>query len=344
MYSAKGLEELNAKNIEYPDGSMHTLYEAEQQQRVYERKIRETKRMLAAQDECITNTDSESLRNAMQRDFDRYSVKLKNREDLLNIFCEKTGLLKDYSRSQKYGFGRSTAQKSVQRDKALYKDYKYYMGDKALSSSNFRKAYINGSKEYHLYRHVKEVNALYKVDFGSIEPYKIYELDQKALREKLTNFTSDYKKSGNFAILEYNGEYYFAHSQANIVNGVENVAFVKYKGDKSHLARTEEDSTKRHFHTFDVEQSTGGKITDYTNATPRYRTFEDTEAKLFESLESIWYNSDEEVVYMLSERGMCDSCKYVAEQFVKNHPEAKVNVVSGVNNTRYSWKGRKPYD
>lgn len=73
----------------------------------------------------------------------------------------------------------------------------------------------------------------------------------------------------------------FAHSQANIVNGVENVAFVKYKGDKSHLARTEEDSTKRHFHTFDVEQSTGAKITDHTNATPRYRTFEDTEAKLF---------------------------------------------------------------
>lgn len=41
MYSAKGLEELNAKNIEYPDGSMHTLYEAEQQ-RAMERKIRET--------------------------------------------------------------------------------------------------------------------------------------------------------------------------------------------------------------------------------------------------------------------------------------------------------------
>ena len=28
MYSAKDIEELNAKNIEYPDGSMHTLYEA----------------------------------------------------------------------------------------------------------------------------------------------------------------------------------------------------------------------------------------------------------------------------------------------------------------------------
>lgn len=35
-------------NIEYPDGSMHTLYDAEQQQRAFERKIRATKRTLAA--------------------------------------------------------------------------------------------------------------------------------------------------------------------------------------------------------------------------------------------------------------------------------------------------------
>lgn len=30
MYSEKDLEELDAENIEFPDGSMHTLYEAEQ--------------------------------------------------------------------------------------------------------------------------------------------------------------------------------------------------------------------------------------------------------------------------------------------------------------------------
>lgn len=46
MYSVKDLEELNAKNIEYPDGSMHTLYKAEQQQRAFERKIRATKKHL----------------------------------------------------------------------------------------------------------------------------------------------------------------------------------------------------------------------------------------------------------------------------------------------------------
>ena len=55
MYSAKDIEELNAKNIEYPEGSMHTLYDAEQQQRAFERKIRETKRILAACDEALNN-------------------------------------------------------------------------------------------------------------------------------------------------------------------------------------------------------------------------------------------------------------------------------------------------
>ncbi len=113
MYSAKDIEELNAKNIEYPDGSMHTLYEAEQQQRAFERKIKATKRALAAQDECITNTDSESLRKAIQENFERYATKLKRQESELNSFCKRTGLLPDGSRQQAYGFGRNTAQKAV---------------------------------------------------------------------------------------------------------------------------------------------------------------------------------------------------------------------------------------
>lgn len=40
---------------------MHTLYEAEQQQRAFERKIRETKRILAACDEALNNLSDEEL-------------------------------------------------------------------------------------------------------------------------------------------------------------------------------------------------------------------------------------------------------------------------------------------
>ena len=117
MYSAKNIEELNAKKIEYPDGSMHTLYEAEQQQRAFERKIRATKRTLAACDEALNNLSDEELLQKLEKNFSHYSVKLKRQESELNSFCNKTGLLKDNSRSQAYGFGRSTAQKAVWRKK-----------------------------------------------------------------------------------------------------------------------------------------------------------------------------------------------------------------------------------
>lgn len=117
MYSAKDLEELNAKNIEYPDGSMHTLYEAEQQQRAFERKIRATKRTLAACDEALNNLSDEELLQKLEKEFSHYSSKLKRQESELNNFCKRTGLLPDRSRQQAYGFGRNTAQKAVWRNK-----------------------------------------------------------------------------------------------------------------------------------------------------------------------------------------------------------------------------------
>lgn len=117
MYDEEKLKQMDAKNIEYPDGSMHTLYEAEQKQRAYERKIRESKRILAAYDESIKNADDEAIKKAYQNIFNKESVKLKRREAELNNFCDKTGLLKRSDRVQKYGFGRSTAQKAVQANK-----------------------------------------------------------------------------------------------------------------------------------------------------------------------------------------------------------------------------------
>ena len=89
MYSAKDIEELNAKNIEYPDGSMHTLYEAEQQQRAFERKVRATKRTLAAYDEALNNLSDEELLQKLEKNFSHYSSKLKWHESELNSFCKK---------------------------------------------------------------------------------------------------------------------------------------------------------------------------------------------------------------------------------------------------------------
>lgn len=112
MYSAKDIEELNAN-----DGSMHTLYEAEQQQRAFERKIMATKRTLAACDEALNNLTDEELLQKLEKEFCHYSCKLKRQESELNSFCKRTGLLPDRSRQQAYGFGKSTAQKAVCKNK-----------------------------------------------------------------------------------------------------------------------------------------------------------------------------------------------------------------------------------
>lgn len=308
MYSDVELAKLDAKVIKYPDGSMHTLYEAEQYQRACERKIRETRRQLVAQDELLKNSNDEETKMLAQHEFDKYTVKLKAQEKKMADFCEYTQLSPDSSRVQTYGFGRSISQKVVQRNKKI-----------------------------------ESVCDMYKVDFGHMDKLKIFELDQRALTEKLTNFTSKYKSSGNFAIMEYGNEYYFAHSMANVSNGAETTAFAKYKGYKSHLARTSEVESERSFRTFDVRQDTSGKIPKGYTGKIRYETFYDTEAKLFESLENLWYNSKHKTINILSERGMCDSCKWVAVQFMEKHPEARVNIVSGKSATKISWKGRKPY-
>lgn len=305
MYSYQELAALEEKNIEFPDGSMHTFYEAEQYQRALERKIRESKRILAAEDEWMKHSTSEEANAVFQREFDIQALKLKKQEKQLKEFCDKTDLRIDSSRVRTVGFGKSTSQKAVHIDKA-----------------------------------VTQVNELYKTDFGHVDPYKVYELDQAALKEKRLNFTSDFKKSGNIAVMEYDGQYYYAHSLANSYNGIETPAFSKYKGDKTHLAVTSDMESERNFTTFDVNQSDGKKHSGNPSDI-RNQTFLDTEAKLFESLENLWYNNKHTKIYMLSERGMCDSCKSVVKQFQAKHPKASINIVSGMQNTGNPWKGRK---
>lgn len=48
---------------------MHTLYEAEQQQRAFERKVRATKRTLAACDEALNYLSDEELLQKLQNKF-----------------------------------------------------------------------------------------------------------------------------------------------------------------------------------------------------------------------------------------------------------------------------------
>lgn len=158
MYSAKGIEELNAKNIEYPDGSMHTLYDAEQQQRTFERKIRATKRTLAACDEALNNLSNEELLQKLEKIFSHYSSKLKRQESELNSFCKRTGLLPDGSRSQVYGFGKSTSQKSTGVAKKYYRTWnKEHNINNIETLAEYYNVKYNDIKRYKLLKHNDDI-------------------------------------------------------------------------------------------------------------------------------------------------------------------------------------------
>lgn len=189
MYSEKDIEELNAENIKFPDGSMHTYYEAEQYQRAYERAIRETKRILAAQDECIINTKSESLKKAMQNNFDEFSIRLKKQEAKLNTFCDKTGLLKDNARIQKYGFGRGAAQRA--RGSAN-KHYKTWSNEHNINNiktlADYYNVKYNDSERYALLK--RYVNS---VDKGMLSPmtgFDLYEEYYNKIQNEIIGLTT----------------------------------------------------------------------------------------------------------------------------------------------------------
>ena len=184
MYSAEEIAKLNAKNIEFPDGSMHTLYEAEQYQRAYERRIRETKRILAAKNEFIINTDSEPLKRAMQSEFDKKAITLKRQEAQLKDFCKKTGLRIDSSRMQKYGFGRSTAQKAQGSANRHYNHWsKEHNVNNIKTLAEYYKVKYNDSERYALLKGY--VNAVDVGDISSMISFEFYEKKAQEIKERL---------------------------------------------------------------------------------------------------------------------------------------------------------------
>lgn len=184
MYSQAELEELDAENIEFPDGSMHTLYEAEQYQRAFERKIRRIKRTLKACDEAINNLSDEVLLDKLKQEFNSYSVKLKSKETEMKAFCKKTGLLPDNQRTQAYGFGKNTAQKAVSAAKSYYKSWsKEHNINNIKTLADYYNVKYNDIVRYELLKgYVKAVD---KGDISPLVGFDLYECKAQEIREKL---------------------------------------------------------------------------------------------------------------------------------------------------------------
>ena len=148
-------------------------------------------------------------------------------------------------------------------------------------------------------------------------------MDGDIIREKRNNFSSDYKKSGNIAgaIIDNGEHYYIAHSSLN------DPATPKYKGKNTFVGLKED----RRYKYIDVLGKDGK---------PRSDTYYDTEAKLFEYLANLYNEAPFTRIDLLSERGMCNSCLGVMDQFMKEHPGVSVNAVSNKKVEGNVWKFR----
>ena len=172
-----------------------------------------------------------------------------------------------------------------------------------------------------------QVLSQYKTDSGSLSANEIWDLDQKTFLEKQKLFTKRYARSGNIAGAYLDGDLnilYFAHSQINT-----EISLAKgYNGLNQRITL----KPTRRFIYVDVQKS-GGWI--------RGNTYYDTEAKLFEFFADLYEQKPFRSITMLSERGMCDSCKGVMEQFKKQFPDVTVNVVSNKSVEGNVWEWRR---
>ena len=209
-------------------------------------------------------------------------------------------------------------------DKEQFTRYKEVLGDIAPKNMDaFQKLKYGDDDGWNVLKQQYRTVNQYKVDSGSMSPKEILELDRKVISEKRTQFNSKLKKSGNIAGAFVDGDknnMVFAHSL------VDDTA-KGYKGS-SELALLK--STRR-FQYIDVTRNDGTIRTD---------TFHDTEAKLFEYFADAYTRKPFKSITMLSERGMCDSCKGVMEQFKELHPDVDITVVSNKKVEGHVWKYR----
>ncbi len=182
--------------------------------------------------------------------------------------------------------------------------------------------YNNPEKWKTLKRQYRFVNQ-YKIDSGNFSTDEILRFDKTVIVEKRTRFTSKYKKSGNIAGAYIDDDIesmYYAHSQFD-------AGTKGYTGTGKLIGLKE----VRRFEYIDVPK---------TDGTMRRGTFRDTEAKLFEYFADLYESKPFKKISVLSERGMCDSCKGVMQQFKELYPDVEVNVISNKKVEGDVWKRR----
>lgn len=322
-YTDEELNNIDPSPFEY-NGKMYTYYEATQHQRQIERAIRKTRTQLVGYEAA-----------GLKDEFTNASIILKQQEKYYREFSKVADIPTEKDRLQSYKFNKSISQKAVwakkKYDQQEFNKFKAGLGTLSPKTlEEFKDIMYNKPIEFNsLKDKLKLVNS-YKIDYGDISPEKIYELDQIAFKAKKTSFdfnsfSGKAKKKikqlstgGNFAIMEFNGDIYFAHSS---INQIDSSAFDSITNDKSKFILHKDN---REFNTLIIDDI------------ERHYC---TEAKMFEYLNDNIDKKYNKEITILSELDMCKSCRGVLKQFKTKYTNVKVNIISGKEG--FNWRKRK---
>lgn len=293
----------------------------EQKQRQLERQVRQAKREAAglADPEAAKAARAEvRRRQAVLREFTQEHGDVLRRDHWRErgpVDGEKTGSALDPA---------GTAGYNNSRDREQYERYRSVLKDKVPDTlSGFQRMKREDAPMWDTLKRQYRVVNQYKADLGEFTVDEILEMDDRLISEKRENFTSKFRRSGNIAGAYVDGDYYLAHSKVDAPEELR-----AYKGK----ARMVTLRSKRTFRYIDVPCKDGTLRTD---------TFHDTEAKLFEEFAAMYEERPFKTITMISERGMCDSCKGVLEQFRARFPEVTVRVISHKKVQGDVWKYRR---
>ena len=330
-YSESQLAEFKAedtKTFEF-EGRKYTKYEGTQLQRRMETAVRNHKDLA----NIAKAAGDDDLRREAQ-----YKINLLT--DKYAKLADASGLPTKRERMDVRGFRSVKANRTIEgqaKYKAIVnrkvdqKQYERYIGvlgaDRMPKTiDEFQKMkYTNVNKWNTIKQEYRIVNQ-YKIDSGEVSVQTILDMDRTIIKEKRNNFPSAYKTSGNIAgaYVDTDKTLYIAHSQ---INEASNKGYKNYKGDANVVLLQQE----RSFRYIDVLKSDGSL---------REKTFYDTEAKLFEEFHLLLQTHPFNEITMLSERGMCESCIGIMEQFKKAHPNVRINAVSNKKVDSNVWKYR----
>lgn len=191
-YTKKELEQLDEKRIEW-NGKQYTEYEISQMQRARERNVRELKRQTLKMQKAAELTDKPELKEAATADYQATAAKLKAEEEILKMFCDRTGQDRDRFREQVLGFSRSESQKAIHARKIGDLNFKNEMQQKGFknppeSIAEFKKMMYNKPDEYKLMQTYSK-----SVDSGMMSPlvgYEKYKEYHKRVEKELVGLTT----------------------------------------------------------------------------------------------------------------------------------------------------------